>query len=467
MRIEIYADNPRYFRYHDQPVFLAGSTVEDGWTPISQTHVDYVTDIADNAATGGNMARITPFFQGHDLMPWVQLPRGRFDLEKFNPPFWQRLRDYLERSEENGVVVAIEVWEDVGVRYENQWYSSPWNPRNNINYGISQMPMSSPSVGGVFATIPMYQTVPELNNREIALGYQRLYADKLLETTHDLPNVLYCLGNETYGPVEWMRYWARYIHAYGERQGTKLIVGEMPQYSYLPLEAVLKEAIFDYADLSQWVSFQTSYPGPRDIWTNPARLVQVPRETTGRIAAIANVFEQCYLETADNPKPLAAAKTYLYDTSWLWIKFIAGGASGRLHRPGSFGVSGRAGFPNDTPWARQAIRNLTSFVRQTRFWEMAPHSELVAATPSNSDGYALAAPGQEYVVYLLDRDLATNPGGTLALDMTGGVYEVSFYDPKSGERAAGSPSTVSGGEGVKIAVPRFRRDIVAHLVARA
>jgi len=87
VRIDIYPEYPRYFRYHGRPIYLAGSTMENGWTPISRTDFDYVLDIAENAAFGGNLARITPFINGDDLIPWAQLPRGRSDLASFNPSF--------------------------------------------------------------------------------------------------------------------------------------------------------------------------------------------------------------------------------------------------------------------------------------------------------------------------------------------------------------------------------------------
>jgi hypothetical protein len=89
------------------------------------------------------------------------------------------------------------------------------------------------------------------------------------------------------------------------------------------------------------------------------------------------------------------------------------------------------------------------FIGQTQWWLMNPHDELT------TNGYCLANPGQEYVIYSRD-------GGSTTVnlqDVTGDI-EVRWLDPITGEYAG--QSTVPGGKSMTLKPP-FSGEWVLHI----
>ena len=186
----------------------------------------------------------------------------------------------------------------------------------------------------------------------------------------------------------------------------------------------------------------------------------------GRMAneMIPDVVREAY-ET-DPPKPIVVTEP--------WYEFIEGNPTGRDIRFGAWTamLSGAAGHTyggghvwlahvpeapagGGGPWPLEegferntldyegavSMGHLASFFKKVDWWKMAPHPELIQEHP---DKYCLAAPGQEYIVYL-------RWGGTLKVDLTAAsendTFEYSFFDPKNGKSYPGG--TVKGG------APRF------------
>jgi hypothetical protein len=79
--------------------------------------------------------------------------------------------------------------------------------------------------------------------------------------------------------------------------------------------------------------------------------------------------------------------------------------------------------PEETPPGYGYFKNLRDFFERTRYWRMEPTDGLV------SEGYCLAAPGREYVVFL-NKAVPF----TLKLDGLSRPLKVEWYQPLTGER---------------------------------
>ena len=96
---------------------------------------------------------------------------------------------------------------------------------------------------------------------------------------------------------------------------------------------------------------------------------------------------------------------------------------------------------------------------------MAPFDGIVDL-PENLAVYALAAPGQQYAVYLChtgeEADTATSV--TLTLDLSQGTYRAEWIDTLSCERSDGE-SFAHGGGPRALASPAFAEDLALRLLS--
>lgn len=130
----------------------------------------------------------------------------KFNLDKFNPEFFSRLRDRVVTAKSNGIYVSIMLFN--GWELENRefmdfithgYLGHPYQQGNNIN-GLNGDATngsmdSSPSSG--------------------VKSRQRAYVAKIIDTVNDLDNVLYEIINEGYaGSINWQYDMVNYIKSY-------------------------------------------------------------------------------------------------------------------------------------------------------------------------------------------------------------------------------------------------------------
>lgn len=247
-RIQPYAANPHYLAWGEVPIFPLGATGHHSWTPISRPGtVDFIEQLDRLARTIDEIG--SPHLHGfvrcmpydpmnhmHDgevervLQPWVRLEDGRYDLERFEPAWEERLRAYLDAALERRIVVSLELWDDWSVtrgpggQYDpgegGAWNAHPFNPGNNVNYDEDVLPATT-----AVCEAPFYRTIPARDHIEPVLTLQKRYADRVLEIVSGYPNVILNLSNESRAHLDWSRFWARYVR--GRIPGGPMI-GEMP-----------------------------------------------------------------------------------------------------------------------------------------------------------------------------------------------------------------------------------------------
>jgi hypothetical protein len=55
---------------------------------------------------------------------------NKFDLEKWDPAYFERLRDFMREAEAQGILVEVTIFTSF---YNVMWPASPFHPANNIN----------------------------------------------------------------------------------------------------------------------------------------------------------------------------------------------------------------------------------------------------------------------------------------------------------------------------------------------
>jgi hypothetical protein len=164
-----------------RPVWLSGMVIdrkEHGWPLIDDETLQRIHD------NGGNYAhiRLGPFVRWHER-PEFEAYRyvdeeGVYNLEFWNEPFWDRVRQVLRSAEKLGIYVEVDVADGWTMKFhgdqEEHWIS-PWQAGNNRN-------------GAQYRCADM---MPE--GWDVHIGW----IEKVAEVTAEFPNAIYQVGNET------------------------------------------------------------------------------------------------------------------------------------------------------------------------------------------------------------------------------------------------------------------------------
>ncbi|NLX13513.1 MAG: hypothetical protein GXY44_07665 [Phycisphaerales bacterium] len=346
-------------------------------------------------------------------LPWPRTGPGnaldgkpRFDLTKFDPEYFERLRARVEEAGRRGIYVGVMFFEGWGLMHGNRrrgaedgwaWWSHPFNPSNNINQlsieGADDFSGRIHALGN-----------PEANRLQAA------YLHKVVDTLNDLDNVLYEVINEG-GGKEW-NWWV--IQTVQEYQRTK------------PKQHPIGNTGHGAERLAGMLA------SPAD-WVSPGR---------------ADGF-------ADDPPAWNEKKVSLLDTdhiwgvggkaAWVWKSFLRG------HNPIFMDPYDGSVLGRDRGWQplRAAMGHTRRFAERMNLAAAAPRGELA------STGYCLADPGREYLVY------QPTGGGAFTVEIQTGKYRYEWFNPARGETVENGLLEASGGS--RPFQPPFDGDAVLYL----
>ena len=426
--------NPRYFTDGSgRAVFLTGShtwaNLQDiGLAPVAR--FDYPAYIDMMVKHNHNFMRFwhwlaaayAPWTDERILfepLPYLRTGPGvaldglpKFDLARFNPEYFDRMRSRLTYARDHGIYAAVQLFQSFSEKKKDvpcdPWPAHPNNPNNNINgfdgeeKGTGMVSLSRPEV------------------REMQGAYLR----KVIDTVNDLDNILYEVMNEG-GNKDWDWWVVNFVHDYESKKGKRHPVG-LTGWNSEGLK-VMRQSPCD------WIS-----PGGDD----------------GRYFL-------------NDPPAWDGKKVGVLDTdhlwghggtpSWAWKSFCRGYNTLLMdswvpipgHPCGEVNWASRPGYPTRDlnradAWVwepvRKAIGNTRYYANKMNLVEMTPHDEL------SETRYCLANPGHEYLTYLPE-------GYQVTMDLTaaGRTYEVEWMQPIEGSVTAGG--TAKGGGKVEFMVP--------------
>jgi hypothetical protein len=358
----------------------------------------------------------------YDPMPYQRPGPGtaldgkpRFDVTRFNQAYFARLRQRVAAARDAGIYASVMLFNGFSVEGKGNmggdpWQGHPFNPKNNVN-GLD-------GGGG--------RRAHTLADRQIT-ERQEAYVRKVIDTVNDLDNVLYEISNEdTFSPADttWQTHFITFIQRYEAAQPRQHPVGMTVQWPG-GSDAELRRSP------AAWISPVAKLP-----------------ESDGR-KVVVNDTDHSYFWTGLKADGLAAQR------AWVWENFTRGNQClfmdpylDASHDPGR---NRPAGGRPDPYWD-----TLRAAMGQTRRY--ATRMDLAHAQPRGdlaSSGFCLAAPGQEYLIYL--------PGGgevSLDLSAAAGKLAVEWLNGADGTVTRGG--TISGGAKRALKAP-FRGDAVLYL----
>jgi hypothetical protein len=472
--IQPWPDNPHYLAWDGVPVFPLGATSYHSWTPISRPgEVDFhaqlerlasvIADIGSPHVCG--FVRCLPYDpmnHSHDgavqrvLQPWVQGEDGRYDLERINPVWEARLRDFLATALKHRIAVSLEIWDDWSVTrgpggaYDPgagaAWNAHPFHPNNNSNYDERVLPAST-----AVCNAPFYSTIPSQAHIAPVLALQKKYVDCVLGIASDYPHILINLSNESRAHLEWSRFWADYIRG---KMPAGFMIGEMPstnrkdgggecEQAFSPM-TLCTDPRYDYVDIAQGVSGH-EFGSPRQQALGGSQRIRDYRQA---------------MAEANTIRPLITSKDYTRDPNGgdmvLWSRFIGGAAAARFHRPAGNHPASVSQFQHD------AVKRLGHFIAQTPFWIMQPRPDILQKLPDGAGANVLAEPQSHCVIQLIGGKV----GEPLALNLAPGTWIVRWIDPSTGQEITRSESTVSASL-LELVLPDGPEHRIIHLTKKA
>ena len=324
-----------------------------------------------------------------------------FDVTKFNPEYFERLRERVQAARERGLYVGVMLFQGFSVAKKakraqnNPWPGHPFHRDNNIN-GID---------GDTNSDGNGYETHTLDNPRVTAL--QEAYVRRVIDTVGPFDNVVYEISNESHGrSTAWQYHMIELIRQYEKTRGWQHPV---------------------------WMSFQwddTDGAGTNQaLFDSPAEVISPRHGTDAREAYRTDP------PVADGAKVILLDTDHLWgeggDAAWVWKSFLRGHQPIYMDRLAKLTGDKRGDIPG-AEGVRLAMGMTRRLARRVSLAALTPHPELA------STGYCLADPGHEYIVYLPQ-------GGEVTVDLTAAsdTLAVEWLNPRSGEIVPG-PSAARG-----------------------
>jgi hypothetical protein len=430
--------NPRYFAIAtdsgERVVYLTGSHVNNnfhdglGFGPEcapEPERFDFDAYLAFLDAHGHNFIRLWRWeqFQGylgpadvHFCMtpqPWARVGSGeakdgkpRFDLSQFDEAYFERLRDRVVAAGARGIYVSVMFFEGFSLHLTtvpDNVEGHPFHVRNNVN-------------DVAISSIIDYQVLP-LDPQIRAL--QETYIRKVVDTVHDLPNVLYEVANESSGMD---------AESVQMPDGTAIDtpIGDTTQWQYWVIDTVK-----DYERSRGYdphpIGMTFLYPVPDQhaandpLWASPADFVspgfddaEMPGDSRWLSDPPANDGTKVVISDNDHYSPFAV------DALWAW-KCMLRGQNPIIYDLGIVaGIDPDPPPPGTPPYAalepaRYAAGDTRAFAERVDLAHMEPRGQLA------STAYALANPGVEYLVLQPDDD------AEFTVTLEPGTYTASWY----------------------------------------
>ncbi|MGH9666781.1 MAG: DUF6298 domain-containing protein [Bryobacteraceae bacterium] len=379
----------------------------------------------------------------------------KYDLDQWNPEYFERLHRFLDLASEKGIVVELTVFSNT--YSDNVWALNPLRARNNKQ-----------GVGNV--DWPDYIT---LRDKDL-VRRQEAYARKIVQETGAYDNIYYEICNEPGGGVagraspadvdEWQRHMANAIRDEMRKQGRVHLISGQPAFRYSPFEFPYDSAFTD--DLLDIVNVHplpdTGYRGRKYQMGN----FMSKELMLGELAAFTRAVYPTHKPVAHDEDN--AASMYRDPTGWTihrkraWTALLNGANYDYIDF--SITVGNEAGTPASRAAIRSWMQHLSEFMASFDFVHSKLAGEWVGGVPANVVVSGLAVEGKDYAAYLADAREITDPdagqpiSGTVHLALAAGRFAVRLYSPVTGEY---SPAmAVEGGRDVALDLLPFRQDVV-------
>ncbi len=443
--LALHPDNPHYFLFRGKPAVLITSGEHYG--SVLNRDFDNVKYLDELAAFGLNNTRLfTGLYcepegafkiekntlspaKGQLFAPWARsdVPGNnhggnKFDLTKWNPDFFTRLKDFMTQASKRGVVVEVSLF--CPFYKDTMWVLSPFHADNNVNM-----------LGKIERT-----DVFTLDKHGGLLAVQEKLLEKIVTELNGFDNLYFEICNEPYfGGVtmDWQHHMADLIVATEKKLPQKHLIAQNIANGSKKVEKPHPAVSI----------FTFHYASPPTAVTENYGLNKVIGEN----------------ETGFK----GAADTHYRMEGWQFM-LAGGGLYNNLdysftvgHEDGTFKfkLTGPGGGGKEF---RKQMKILKQFIEGFDFIRMKPDATINKSTlPDKTTVHALVEPGKQYALYLF-HPAPVAEALTIKLDLPKGKYDFAWVNPLSG--TADKHQLDHAGGLAAFAVPKHELEMALRVV---
>jgi hypothetical protein len=481
--VKIDPANPRYLIFRGRPLLLISASEHYG--SVINRPFDYEKYLADAQAHKMTMTRTFLLYRELQsarnpsspckpespdyIAPFVRKGPGKamdgeavYDLDEWNPEYFERLHRFLDAASKRGIVVELTVFSNT--YSPDTWALNPLRAENNLQH-----------VGAVD-----WEDYISLKDKEL-VRRQTAYARKIIQETSGYDNVYYEICNEPGGGIPghatpadvdaWQDEMARVMRDEMKRLHHPHLLSGQQAFTYaaknaFPMDATYSGNTFDIAN---------DHPLPNTHFDG--KVFEMGNFMSKELM-LADVGSYCRAASS-RPKPTVmdednTASMYRDTSGWTihrkraWTSVMNGCHYDYIDF--SITVGNETGTAASQAGIRSWMQHLSEFMTSFDFVHSQPDTSWIATYPEHLLASGLSASDHDYVAYLGDARELSDPdagqpiAGTIELALPTGEYDVSLYSPTSGES---SPAIrVSGGAKAAMALPAFKQDIVIRAKLR-
>ena len=461
-------DNPRVAVFRGRPTLLVGSTEHYG--AVLNPDFDYRRYLDSVAAAGLNLVRLfTGAYvekpgdfgirlntlapaSGRFLAPWARsetpgyrLGGNRFDLDRWDPAYFERLKAVVGEAAKRGIVAEVTLF---SAYYGSGWESSPLHPDNNVN-----------------ATPRLDKKRVQTNDNEGLWPRQQALVRKLVGELAAFDNVYYEVQNEPWAdraePLdiihpylapedmkdEW-RFWKNKVEgadAASRAWQARIVKVIREEEARLGVRHLVAQNFANFGYPLRDVDAEVDIVNFHYAWPQ---------------AAAANLGLRRILNSDETGFAGSSDDTYRRQ-AW---EFLLAGGTVFDHLDYSFAVGQEDGTArNDAPGGgspalRAQLGLLRRFLEELDLVALAPDDTVVRSSPG-AHVRAASAGGRQYAFYV------RGDGDTLlALDLPAGQWRAQWIETRTGRVIEEATLRHEGGRR-ELRSPRYDGDVALRLLA--
>ncbi|MDE0098620.1 MAG: cellulase family glycosylhydrolase, partial [Truepera sp.] len=391
----------------------------------------------------------------------------KFDLDRWNPEFFERLHGFLTAAQERDVIVELTLFSNT--YHQAVWNLNPLNAVNNIN-GVGTIARQD-----------------YLSLRDSVLHERQLdYVRKIVREVNAYDNIYFEVCNEPFTEqasltplgdhataeefLDWHRSVRAAIRGVEAELPKQHLIFQVPTESWrtdTALEHTLAEGEIDAVNLHDYQNLSykgTPLPPLSRFMHRDLRLARIQHLWTS-----VHEVGRPFVFDEDN-----AATNALDEQAWIihrkraWTTICSGGHYNMIDFSIQVGGQER-GTPASQATIRSWMKHLSSFIHGTGFVAMRPIREFALERPDATLDVTLANDAEEYVIYLADArevddvTLGEPRAGTLRFTLPEGNYCARLFSPAQGRYQEGAIG-LAGGD-VSLDLAPFTHDLAIHIEA--
>lgn len=266
-----------------------------------------------------------PFARSGKESAWDGL--SKYDLTKYNTWYWDRLKQFADLAELNGLVLLHQHYFQHNIIEAGAHYADfPWRTANNINHTGFVEPVHYAGDKRIFYAAQFYDIANPVRKK-----LHQQYIEQCLNNFKQNSSVIHFTSEEFTGPLHFVQFWLQTIAGWKKKNpGSQQLIGLSATKDVQ--DAILKNpeyaSVVNVIDIKYW-----HYQADGSVYAPEGGKSLAPRQWARLLKPKATSFEQVYRAVKEyRSKYPEKAVLYSADGSdrFGWAVFMAGGSLAAL-----------------------------------------------------------------------------------------------------------------------------------------